>query len=258
MSQEFLELGRYTKQYKTDGSNTKQPSSSAFARCTWTRCFTSPSRGRAGSDWTRSMTGQTASGCTAAPGGPRSPRSSWVASTTASNMRSAANIFGILGWAVRNRMNRQSPSDQSGFHMISNDLEPAHTHTHCLACLKRMDVGLAVACCLSNLHTGKKHMTQIAGRSVSKWRTTAKSKHDTAGKTRCSNRIAGTSGKRPFLIILVWNLELRCPTPGIRPVGPLHSRILPYVIAVFTHTLAQKHLIELLMWNASYVQKHFS
>ena len=24
------------------------------------------------------------------------------------------------------------------------------------------------------------------------------------------------------------------------------------------HTLAQKHLIELLMWNASYVQKHFS
>ena len=25
-----------------------------------------------------------------------------------------------------------------------------------------------------------------------------------------------------------------------------------------THTLAQKHLIELLMWNASYVQKHFS
>ena len=25
-----------------------------------------------------------------------------------------------------------------------------------------------------------------------------------------------------------------------------------------THTLAQKYLIELLMWNASYVQKHFS
>ena len=24
------------------------------------------------------------------------------------------------------------------------------------------------------------------------------------------------------------------------------------------HTLAQKYLIELLMWNASYVQKHFS
>ena len=129
MSQDFLELGRYTKQNKTDGSNTKQPSSSAFARCAWTRRFTSPSRGRAGSDWTRSMTGQTASGCTAAPGGPRSPRSSWVASTTASNMRSAATIFGILGWAVRNRMNRQPPSDQSGFHMISYDLQPAHTHT---------------------------------------------------------------------------------------------------------------------------------
>ena len=47
--------------------------------------------------------------------------------------------------------------------------------------------------------------------------------------------------------ILVWHLELRWPTPGIRPVGPLHSRILPYVITVFTHTLAQKHLIELLM-----------
>jgi hypothetical protein len=25
-----------------------------------------------------------------------------------------------------------------------------------------------------------------------------------------------------------------------------------------THTLAQKNLIELLMWNASYVRKHFS
>ena len=31
------------------------------------------------------------------------------------------------------------------------------------------------------------------------------------------------------------------------------------LIEVFSsHTLAQKHLIELLMWNASHVQKHFS
>ena len=29
-------------------------------------------------------------------------------------------------------------------------------------------------------------------------------------------------------------------------------------VPIHTHTLAQKHLIELLMWNASYVHKHFS
>ena len=29
------------------------------------------------------------------------------------------------------------------------------------------------------------------------------------------------------------------------------------VRAIYLHTLAQKHLIELLMWNASYVHKHF-
>jgi hypothetical protein len=31
-----------------------------------------------------------------------------------------------------------------------------------------------------------------------------------------------------------------------------------YIYSDVTHTLAQKQLIELLMWNASHVQKHFS
>ena len=48
-------------------------------------------------------------------------------------------------------------------------------------------------------------------------------KHGTAGKTRCSNRNCRYVRKASLPDILVWYLELRWPTPGIRPVGSLHS-----------------------------------
>ena len=74
------------------------------------------------------------------------------------------------------------------------------TLTHCLGLLEEDGCRSCRRLFPESPSYREKHMTQIAGWSVSKWRTTAKSKHGTSGKTGCSNRIAGTSGKRPFLI----------------------------------------------------------
>ena len=41
-------------------------------------------------------------------------------------------------------------------------------------------------------------------------------------------------------------------------VAPLQYIEVLHLSRWYTHTLAQKHLIEFLMWNSSCVQKHFS
>ena len=71
---------------------------------------------------------------------------------------------------------------------------------------------------------------------------------------------------RIWELCIVWlpnpkaGTELECGNPGTLELAiGLQNVVDPKnLFDTHTHTLAQKHLIELLMWNASHVQKHFS
>ena len=95
------------------------------------------------------------------------------------------------------------------------------TLKHCLGfCLMTMNVELAVA------WFPKSPSCRMRTYGAIRWFRTMTYynwKHGTAGKTRCSNRNCRYVRKASLPDILVWHLELRWPTPGIRPVGPLHS-----------------------------------
>ena len=106
-----------------------------------------------------------------------------------------------------------------------------------------MDVGLPSPVFLSCLRTGERT------RGANSWLIWFKTKNYCKLKARRSwkNTLFRNVRKASLPDILVWHLELRWPTPGIKPVGPLHSWIVLNCIVcdngfhTHTHTHAHTH-----------------